>query len=73
MPLPLTNDALAKYFFDNRYDTGQSAVDGTIRSIRSTNILLAGKAIISAWCDSGFAMREKDFWSAHDIVTSQGD
>src|SRR3970282_1165004 len=40
-PVMAVNDAATKHFFDNRYGTGQSAVDGIIRA---TNVLLAGKA-----------------------------
>lgn len=45
------NDALTKHFFDNRYGIGQSTVDGIIRA---TNILLAGKVVVTAgygWCE----------------------
>ena len=39
-PIIAVNDALTKHFFDNRYGTGQSTIDGILRA---TNILLAGK------------------------------
>ncbi|HEY9658159.1 MAG TPA: adenosylhomocysteinase, partial [Allocoleopsis sp.] len=48
-----------KHFFDNRYGTGQSTLDGVIRA---TNILLAGKTIVVAgygWCGKGTAMRAR--------------
>jgi len=67
-PVIAVNDALTKHFFDNRYGTGQSAVDGIIRA---TNILLAGKAVVGAgygWCGRGFAMRAKGL-GARVIVT----
>jgi adenosylhomocysteinase len=67
-PVIAVNDALTKHFFDNRYGTGQSTIDGIIRA---TNILLAGKVIVVAgygWCGRGFAMRAKGL-GAHVIVT----
>lgn len=67
-PVIAVNDALTKHFFDNRYGTGQSTIDGIIRA---TNILLAGKVVVSAgygWCGRGFAMRAKGL-GAHVIVT----
>jgi len=53
------NDADTKHFFDNRYGTGQSTLDGIIRA---TNILLAGKCIVVAgygWCGKGCALRAR--------------
>jgi adenosylhomocysteinase len=50
---------MTKHFFDNRYGTGQSTVDGIVRA---TNILLAGKTVVVAgygWCGRGFAMRAR--------------
>jgi adenosylhomocysteinase len=62
------NDAETKHFFDNRYGTGQSTLDGIIRA---TNILLAGKTIVVAgygWCGKGCAMRARGM-GANVIVT----
>jgi adenosylhomocysteinase len=56
-PVVAVNDADTKHFFDNRYGTGQSTIDGILRA---TNILLAGKTIVVAgygWCGKGIAMR----------------
>jgi adenosylhomocysteinase len=67
-PVVAVNDADTKHFFDNRYGTGQSTLDGIIRA---TNILLAGKTIVVAgygWCGKGIAMRSKGM-GAHVIVT----
>ncbi len=53
------NDALTKHLFDNRYGTGQSALDG---AIRATNIPLAGRVftvIGYGWCGRGLALRAK--------------
>ncbi len=53
------NNSLTKYMYDNRYGTGQSAIDGIIRA---TNILLAGKTFVVCgygWCGKGVAMRAK--------------
>jgi adenosylhomocysteinase len=58
-PILAVNDAMTKHFFDNRYGTGQSTVDGIVRA---TNILLAGKTFVIAgygWCGRGLAMRAK--------------
>jgi adenosylhomocysteinase len=59
IPLIAVNDADTKHLFDNRYGTGQSALDGIIRA---TNILLAGKhmtVVGYGWCGRGIAMRAK--------------
>ena len=67
-PIMAVNDAATKHFFDNRYGTGQSALDGIIRA---TNILLAGKTVVVAgygWCGRGVASRA-DGLGAHVIVT----
>ena len=56
-PIVAVNDAETKHFFDNRYGTGQSTIDGILRA---TNILLAGKVVVVAgygWCGKGIAMR----------------
>ena len=56
-PVVAVNDADCKHFFDNRYGTGQSTLDGVIRA---TDILLAGKKVVIAgygWCGRGAAMR----------------
>ncbi|KAM3096952.1 adenosylhomocysteinase [Phormidesmis sp. 146-35] len=67
-PAMNVNDAETKHFFDNRYGTGQSTLDGIIRA---TNILLAGKTIVVAgygWCGKGTAMRARGM-GANVIVT----
>lgn len=67
-PVIAVNDADTKHFFDNRYGTGQSTIDGILRS---TNILLAGKTIVVAgygWCGKGIAMRARGM-GARVIVT----
>jgi adenosylhomocysteinase len=67
-PIIAVNDAMTKHFFDNRYGTGQSALDGIIRA---TNILIAGKTFTVVgygWCGRGVAMRAKGH-GAHVIVT----
>jgi adenosylhomocysteinase len=56
-PVVAVNDADTKHFFDNRYGTGQSTIDGIIRA---TNLLLAGKVLVVfgyGWCGRGVAMR----------------
>ena len=67
-PVIAVNDALTKHLFDNRYGTGQSALDGVIRA---TNILIAGKTFTVVgygWCGRGIAMRAKGH-GANVIVT----
>jgi adenosylhomocysteinase len=67
-PAMNVNDADTKHFFDNRYGTGQSTLDGIIRA---TNILLAGKNIVVAgygWCGKGTAQRARGM-GANVIVT----
>src|SRR5256885_12916634 len=56
-PSIAVNNAQTKHFFDNRYGTGQSTLDGIIRA---TNILLAGRTVVVVgygWCGKGVAMR----------------
>lgn len=56
-PIIAVNDAKTKHFFDNRYGTGQSTIDGIIRA---TNRLMAGSTFVIAgygWCGRGLAMR----------------
>jgi adenosylhomocysteinase len=67
-PAMNVNDAETKHFFDNRYGTGQSTLDGIIRA---TNILLAGKTVVVAgygWCGKGVAMRARGL-GANVVVT----
>ena len=68
LPVIAVNDAMTKHFFDNRYGTGQSTLDGVIRA---TDMLIAGKRVVVAgygWCGKGVAMRAKGM-GAHVIVT----
>ena len=67
-PVIAVNEARTKHFFDNRYGTGQSTIDGIIRA---TNVLLAGGKFVVAgygWVGRGVAMRAKGL-GAHVIVT----
>ncbi|HIP84808.1 MAG TPA: adenosylhomocysteinase [Methanothermococcus okinawensis] len=67
-PVINVNDAYTKHLFDNRYGTGQSAIDGIIRT---TNLLIAGKNVVVAgygWCGKGVAMRAAGM-GANVIVT----
>ncbi len=67
-PIIAVNDAMTKHFFDNRYGTGQSTIDGIVRA---TNVLLAGKTFVIAgygWCGRGLAMRARGM-GANVIVT----
>jgi adenosylhomocysteinase len=68
LPVIAVNDAETKHFFDNRYGTGQSTIDGIIRA---TDLLLAGRKVVVAgygWCGKGVAMRARGM-GAHVIVT----
>lgn len=56
-PVVAVNEAKTKHFFDNRYGTGQSTLDGILRA---TNVLLAGRTVVIVgygWCGRGVAMR----------------
>jgi adenosylhomocysteinase len=68
LPVIAVNDAETKHFFDNRYGTGQSTLDGVIRA---TDMLLAGRNVVVCgygWCGKGVAMRARGM-GAHVIVT----
>ena len=59
IPIIAVNDSETKHFFDNRYGTGQSTLDGLFRA---TNVLIAGKNFVVCgygWCGKGLAMRAK--------------
>lgn len=67
-PVIAVNDAETKHFFDNRYGTGQSTIDGVIRA---TNMLIAGKKLVVSgygWCGKGVALRARGL-GATVIVT----
>lgn len=67
-PMIAVNDAYCKYLFDNRYGTGQSAMEAIMHS---TNLVIAGKNVVVAgygWCGKGVAMRAKGL-GANVIVT----
>ncbi|MBU0671250.1 adenosylhomocysteinase [Patescibacteria group bacterium] len=67
-PVIAVNDSKTKHFFDNRYGTGQSTIDGIVRA---TNVLLAGKVVVCAgygWCGRGFALKARGM-GAKVIVT----
>ena len=67
-PILAVNEAMTKHFFDNRYGTGQSTMDGIIRA---TNRLVAGSTFVVAgygWCGRGLASRAHGM-GAHVVVT----
>jgi adenosylhomocysteinase len=67
-PAMAVNNAQTKHFFDNRYGTGQSTLDGIIRA---TNILLAGRTLVVlgyGWCGKGVALRARGM-GANVVVT----
>ncbi|MGB4594787.1 MAG: adenosylhomocysteinase [Anaerolineaceae bacterium] len=70
-PVMAVNDAMTKHFFDNRYGTGQSTIDGIIRA---TNVLLAGKNFVVAgygWCGRGLALRARGMGS--NVIITEVD
>jgi adenosylhomocysteinase len=70
-PLISVNDSKTKHFFDNRYGTGQSTVDGILRA---TNLLLAGSKVVAAgygWCGRGFATKAKGMGA--DVIVTEVD
>ncbi|UCD63198.1 MAG: adenosylhomocysteinase [Candidatus Zixiibacteriota bacterium] len=67
-PVIAVNDSKTKHFFDNRYGTGQSTIDGILRA---TNMLIAGATVVVGgygWCGRGLAIRAKGM-GANVIVT----
>jgi adenosylhomocysteinase len=67
-PVIAVNDAQTKHFFDNRYGTGQSTIDGILRA---TNLLLAGTRFVVCgygWCGRGVAMRARGMGSNVIVV-----
>ncbi len=67
-PIIAVNDAQTKHFFDNRYGTGQSTMDGVVRA---TNKLLAGSTVVICgygWCGRGAAMRASGL-GANVVIT----
>ncbi len=70
-PIIAVNDAQTKHFFDNRYGTGQSTIDGIIRA---TNRLLAGSHFVVCgygWCGRGVAMRARGMGAA--VIVTEVD
>jgi adenosylhomocysteinase len=70
-PVIAVNDASTKHFFDNRYGTGQSTLDGMLRA---TNRLLAGSIFVVCgygWCGKGVAMRARGMGS--NVVVTEVD
>ncbi len=70
-PIVAVNDADTKHLFDNRYGTGQSTLDGVIRS---TNMLMAGSKFVIAgygWCGKGLASRAKGMGA--DVIVTEID
>jgi adenosylhomocysteinase len=67
-PIIAINDTPTKHLFDNRFGTGQSALDGIVRA---TNLLIAGRTfVVSGFgdCGRGLASRAKGH-GAHVVVT----
>ncbi len=70
-PIVAVNDSQTKHMFDNRYGTGQSTIDGIIRS---TNFLIAGSVVVVAgygWCGRGLATRVKGHGA--DVIVTEVD
>jgi adenosylhomocysteinase len=70
-PSIAVNNAQTKHFFDNRYGTGQSTLDGIIRA---TNILLAGRNLVVVgygWCGKGVALRARGMGS--NVIVAEID
>jgi adenosylhomocysteinase len=70
-PILAINDAITKHFFDNRYGTGQSTIDGILRA---TNLLFAGASVVVAgygWCGKGVAMRARGLGAS--VIVSEID
>ena len=70
-PMMAVNDAKAKHYYDNKYGTGQSVMDGILHT---TNLILAGKTVVVAgygWCGSGIALRAKGMGA--DVIVTEVD
>jgi adenosylhomocysteinase len=70
-PVIAVNDAQTKHFFDNRYGTGQSTLDGIVRA---TNLLLAGRKLVVCgygWCGKGVAQRARGLGS--QVIVTEVD
>ena len=70
-PIMAVNEADTKHFFDNRYGTGQSTIDGLMRA---TNLLLAGKNFVVCgygWCGRGLASRARGMGA--NVITTEID
>lgn len=70
-PVISINNARTKHLFDNRYGTGQSAVDGILRA---TNVLLAGRTFVVCgygMCGRGVASRARGMGA--DVVVTEVD
>ena len=70
-PVIAVNDAQTKHFFDNRYGTGQSTIDGVIRA---TNVLIAGRKVVVCgygWCGKGVALRARGLGAA--VIVTEVD
>src|SRR5262249_13050508 len=71
LPVIAVNDAETKHFFDNRYGTGQSTIDGVVRA---TDMLLAGRQVVVCgygWGGKGVALRARGMGS--HVIGTQGD
>jgi adenosylhomocysteinase len=71
LPVIAVNDAQTKHFFDNRYGTGQSTIDGIIRA---TDLLLAGRNVVVCgygWCGKGVALRARGMGS--NVIVTEVD
>ena len=70
-PMMAVNDAKAKHYYDNKYGTGQSVMDGIMHT---TNLIMAGKTVVVAgygWCGSGIALRAKGMGA--DVIVTEVD
>jgi len=70
-PIISVNDAYTKHLFDNRYGTGQSTIDGIMRS---TSVLLTGKNFVVGgygWCGRGIATRARGMGS--NVIVTEVD
>ncbi len=70
-PIIAVNNAQTKHFFDNRYGTGQSTIDGILRA---TNLLFAGMTVVVSgygWCGKGVSMRAKGMGS--NVIITEVD
>lgn len=70
-PIVAINDTPTKHLFDNRFGTGQSALDGIIRA---TNVLIAGRnVVVSGYGDCGRGVSSRSRGLGANVIVTEVD